>query len=154
MSLAHPSTERPTEVKCAFVGEGRAKEWSAVYLSAFYGEQSLFPHVLKSVKRALRGGKSKLLLAELQGKIAGGLAIYTQAGFSGVYCVGTVPELRGMGIARQMLAEASRFAQGRRTKLVLQTFGSDAVERFYLRLGFDLAYSKDVLVIEETVTRA
>ncbi len=147
MSLDDPKFTRPGSVVCTFVDERRADEWSTAYLSAFYGEDLLFTPVLDSVRRALRRGKSKLLLAEFQGQIAGTLAIHTRAGYSGVYCVGTLPELRGRGVATGMLSEAFRLTQRLGTKFILQTFASDAVEGLYLKLGFRRAYSKRVLVL-------
>ena len=147
MSLTHPKFEHTANVKCTYVDEGRADEWSNAYLSAFYGEHSRFPPVLASVKKALRRGKSKFVLAEFQGRIGGALAIYTDGGYSGVYCVGTIPELRGRGIATEMLSEAFRFSQKQKTRLILQTFASDSVEGFYLKLGFRRAYSKEVLIL-------
>ncbi len=147
MSLDNPKFTRAGSVTCTFVDERRADEWSTAYLSAFYGEDSLFTPVLGSVRRALRRGKSRLLLAEFQGQIAGTLAIHTRGGYSGVYCVGTVPELRGRGVATGMLSEAFRLTQRLGTKLILQTFASDSVEGLYVKLGFRLVYSKRVLCL-------
>ena len=147
LSLRRPRFELTVAGECTLVNEERADEWSRAYLSAFYGENSLFKSVLASVKRALGGGESNLMLAEFDGKTAGTLAIHTHGGYSGVYCVGTVPEFRGKGIATKMLSEAQKFTQKQRTTLVLQTFASDSVENFYLRRGFERAYVKDVLVL-------
>jgi ribosomal protein S18 acetylase RimI-like enzyme len=147
MLLKHPRFRRREAVTCTFIGERRADDWSKAYLSAFYGEHSLLNTVSRSVKTALRGGKSKLLLSEFLGRIAGSLAIYTDGDYSGVYCVGTVPELRGKGVATEMLSQAFRYSQEQKTRLGLQTFASDSAESFYLKLGFERAYSKDVLVL-------
>jgi ribosomal protein S18 acetylase RimI-like enzyme len=147
MLLKDPRFRRRRAVTCTYIDERRVDDWSTAYLSAFYGEHSLLKVVSNCVKSALRWGKSKLLLAEFQGRIAGSLAIYTDGDYSGVYCVGTVPELRGNGVATEMLSKAYRFTQEQGTRLGLQTFASDSAEGFYSKLGFKRAYSKDVLVL-------
>jgi len=134
------------EVKCRVVRREDLDVWCKSYLSAFYGELSLVEEVRRSVKKALKEGRTKLILAEVGGRPAGTLAIYRRERYSGVYCVGTIPRFRGRGVATTMLNRAEEIAQENGTKMVLQTFLSDSFERFYNKRGFRRIYSKYVLL--------
>ena len=45
-----------------------------------------------------------------------------------------------------MLRQAKEISDSEGTVLTLQTFRSDSLEKFYNKRGFELAYSKEVLV--------
>jgi len=147
LRLAGATPKRFSGVTCRVVGTQKLDEWCETYLRAFYGELSLLKSVVASVKRALGEGRTRLVLASVRRKPAGTLAVYSRRGLSGVYCVGTVPEFRERGVATALLRRAKEItdAEGT-TTLTLQTFLSDSLERFYYKRGFELAYSKDVLV--------
>jgi len=136
---------KPVGVTCRVVGMEKLDEWCDTYLRAFYGELSLLKSVVGSVKKALEEGRTSLVLASVRRKPAGTLAIYRRRGLSGVYCVGTIPEFRGRGVATALLRRAKEVTDSG-TTLTLQTFLSDSLESFYYKRGFELAYSKDVLV--------
>jgi len=136
---------KPVGVTCRVVGTEKLDEWCDTYLRAFYGELSLLKSVVGSVKKALEEGRTSLVLASVRRKPAGTLAIYRRRGLSGVYCVGTIPEFRGRGVATALLRRAKEVTDSG-TTLTLQTFLSDSLESFYYKRGFELAYSKDVLV--------
>ncbi len=121
-------------------------DWCKAYLSAFYGEHSLLKSVRASVKKALKEGRTKLVLAEVGDRPAGTLAIYRRDHYSGVYCVGTVPQFRGRGVATSMLRRARDIAESDGTTMLLQTFLSDSFENFYRDRGFKRIYSKSVLL--------
>ena len=137
---------KPVGVTCRVVGTKKLDEWCETYLRAFYGELSLLKSVVGSVKKALEEGRTSLVLASVRRKPAGTLAIYRRRGLSGVYCVGTIPEFRERGVATALLCRAKEITDTDGTTLTLQTFLSDSLERFYYKRGFELAYSKDVLV--------
>ena len=66
----------------------------------------------------------------------------------GIYCVGTIPEMRHHGVARDMLHKAESLADYLGCKyLALQTISSDGVTPMYLRLGFKLEFKRNVLLV-------
>ncbi|MDA4128599.1 MAG: GNAT family N-acetyltransferase [Thaumarchaeota archaeon] len=145
LELRRPKFERGQGIICRQVGEGQLELWSRTYLRAFYGDEFLLPQVLSSVKRATKRGRSKFFLATHKGSPSGTLATYRKNGYIGVYCVGTVPEKRGKGVASTLLSTAHEYVLKRKDAMILQTFRSDDVERFYYERGFKRAYAKEVL---------
>lgn len=66
--------------------------------------------------------------------------------YLGIYCVGTIPEMRHRGIASAMLSEAEQTAADIGCDyLTLQTITSDGVAPFYLKLGFVIEFRRVVL---------
>jgi len=49
-------------------------------------------------------------------------------------------------VATALLRRAKEVSDSEGTTLTLQTFRSDSLEKFYYKRGFELAYSKEVLV--------
>ena len=119
-----------------------AKTWAEAYLRAFYGELRLLPTVTKIVKPLIRSESVTLFEAKLDGKVAGTLAAYRTEGLLGAYCVGTVPGLRGRGVAGALVAHARDVASSEGRTVFLQTLESDGVVPFYLRRGFRALYRK------------
>ena len=146
MQLLRASQSAAAEVTCRIVRRENLDDWCKSYLSAFYGELSLMESVRASIKKALKERRTKLILAEVGDRPAGTIAIYRREHYSGVYCVGTVPQFRGRGVATAMLRRAREIAEEDGTTIVLQTFLSDSFENFYVKRGFKRIYSKDVLL--------
>jgi GNAT superfamily N-acetyltransferase len=72
--------------------------------------------------------------------------------YLGVYCVGTIPERRSRGVARSMMAKAQVYAFEKNcTTMLLQTLKSDGVTPMYSKMGFDLAFERDVLQLQKAV---
>jgi GNAT superfamily N-acetyltransferase len=68
----------------------------------------------------------------------------------GVYCVGTLPERRGHGIAKALMGVAESEAKRRSCEvIVLQTIASDGVAPMYLKMGYENAFERDVLQLRE-----
>lgn len=66
--------------------------------------------------------------------------------FLGIYSVGTIPEMRGRGIARKMLVLAEELAIGVGCiYLTLQTLTSDHVSGMYKKLGYRTEFERDIL---------
>lgn len=64
----------------------------------------------------------------------------------GIYCVGTLPEMRSRGIARSMLSYSEALAARNGCKiLTLQTITSDNVTSMYLKMGYKQQYRRNVL---------
>lgn len=122
-----------------------AGRWTATYLRAFYGSEDLAGAVRPIVTRASKAGETTLLESRVGGETAGVLAIFRTPGVAGVYCVGTSPEYRTLGVASGLIARARDIAEGEGRSLVLQTLASDGVLDFYLKRGFEAMHAKRVL---------
>jgi ribosomal protein S18 acetylase RimI-like enzyme len=67
--------------------------------------------------------------------------------YLGVYCVGTLPEMRHQGIASALITKAEKTAADLGCKyLTLQTISSDGVVPLYLKLGFKIEFRRAVLL--------
>lgn len=146
MVLENPRIDRDEATAVKEVDSGGLKEWSLAYLEAFYGDDGLLEPVVKCVGRAFAQKENRLLLAYRGEESAGTVALHSGGGFVGVYCLGTVPAMRGKGVASSLLRVAHQQALEGRTKVILQTFEGDGVERFYLQRGFVRALTQRVFV--------
>lgn len=146
MEVEAPAFAVNKEVDLEVGVDGRLEEWVDTYLVAFYGERSLSKSVVQVLSRVSRMGEVGLMLARLDDKPVGCLAMFRSDKVCGVYCVGTRPEYRKMNVASTMLDLARRMAANEGRRLILQTILSDSLERFYLRLGFKRLYLKDIFV--------
>lgn len=78
-------------------------------------------------------------------------ALYTRAGdgLSGIYCLGVLPEHRGMGFAKSLVEEAlavsfQKYGSG---SAFLQSLASEGSLSFYQKLGFTVAYTKKIYAL-------
>jgi GNAT superfamily N-acetyltransferase len=145
LELGRPSFNTNDSIAVRAVKSSSQQDWSRAYLQSFYGDTKLLPHVKRIVKR-LSGLRDVVLLeAALRGRTAGVLAVQRSKGLAGVYCVGTLPRFRRMGVAGTLITAAGRIAEEEGRRLILQTLESDRAETFYLRGGFRKLYAKKVL---------
>ncbi|MGH3941395.1 MAG: GNAT family N-acetyltransferase [Pseudonocardiaceae bacterium] len=102
-----------------------------------------------------RGGGPTTLVALVAGRIVGTARLYTVGsagtatlpdGSARVRAVGVLPDLRGAGIAGELMAECARLAgQGGASRLVLHTMEfMPAAIRLYERLGYRRAPKWDL----------
>jgi GNAT superfamily N-acetyltransferase len=119
-----------------------AGSWTRAYLESFYGGQELAPSVAPIVRRLPETRGVTLLEATIDHEAAGVLALFRTEGLAGVYCVGTVPRRRRLGVAATLLARAKEMADAEGRSLVLQSLASDGSERYYLDRGFVNLYTK------------
>ena len=127
-----------------------ASSWTRAYLESFYGDQKLGPSVAPIARRLLEKRGATLLEASIDGEAAGVLALFRTKGLAGVYCVGTVPGRRRLGVAATLLARAKELADSGGRSLVLQSLASDGSERYYLDRGFVNLYSKRMFTKESS----
>ena len=145
MVLDEPRLDVDSAVGVRTIAHPDAGEWSLAYLEAFYGDDALLDKVVHCVRNSLAKRSNRLLLAERGGEAAGTMALHVGGGFVGLYCLGTVPSMRGKGVAGSLVWSAQQMAERLGTKVILQTFESDGVEEFYLRRGFRWAFAQEVL---------
>lgn len=134
----------PTDVEAKIrrVSSDRVSEWSRAYLLSFYGSETLTPAVTPIAHRLVNNRAATLLEAELNGSVAGVLALFRTQRLAGVYCVGTVPLFRRRGVAGALMARAGEIASSEGRRMILQTLKSDGAEAFYSKRGFVPAYRK------------
>lgn len=152
MELDTPSFEANTKLVVEVAVADSLKQWAEVYLEAFYGNVELIDAVLDVLKKVSRNRDTTLVLARLDKRPVGVLALFRSPGVAGVYCVGTIPGARGEHVASTILAFANKLAAAEKRRLILQTILSDSVEPLYLKLGFRRLYLKELFVGEMTHT--
>jgi GNAT superfamily N-acetyltransferase len=146
MGVGTPSLTVNHEVKIEVGLGGRLEDWATTYLMAFYGEESQLKVVMRILGSISEAKEVSLMLARLNDRPVGCLALFKSDKICGVYCVGTHPDFRKMGVASTLLDLSRSLAAREGRKLILQTILSDSLESFYLKLGFTRLYLKDVFV--------
>jgi GNAT superfamily N-acetyltransferase len=72
-------------------------------------------------------------------------ALFHRCSLIGLYCLGTVSDFRGQGIATKMVKVALEIAQRRGLDFIfLQAFANEGIIGFYNKLGFQTIYKKKV----------
>jgi GNAT superfamily N-acetyltransferase len=140
----------PSAVPVTIIEPHAADSWTRTYLEAFYGDLELASGVTPIVTRLLKLNAVTLLEARVGGETAGVLAAFRTRGLVGVYCVGTTSVHRGKGVAGTLLSRAKAMATAEGRHLVLQALASDDSKRYYLKRGFKVLYSKQMLSKESS----
>jgi hypothetical protein len=115
-----------------------------VWIDMFYRSFAV-PEWKGEVERIVNANFDELeLLLSYDGKVpAGCAALYVKNGMTGLYCLGTVSQLRKKGLANDILATAVRLHDN----LFLQTLGSEGLLPFYEKAGFTVACTKRIYVL-------
>ncbi len=145
MQMRKPKISVNEAVRVREAGPGVLGRWCDAYLLSFYGDLTLKQPVMRVLRRISRIGSATLLVAELGGKVAGIAALYRTPGLLGLYCLGTLPEFRGRGVAHSLLGQAQVIAASEGRKVVLQSLFSEGAESFYYKVGFERLYMKRLL---------
>ena len=82
--------------------------------------------------------KLELLLSYKADLPVGCAALFNKNGVTGLYCLGTISQQRGRGLASDMLNSAIS------ENLFLQTLGSEELLPLYKKAGFVVAYTKKI----------
>jgi GNAT superfamily N-acetyltransferase len=125
------------------------EEWNDVFMASYsiptYWKNELF----RRESEALNDGRTKFVISrDSRSSRASGclLTFVLPDSCLGVYCVGTIPELRGKGIARRMLHFAEKIAlEHGCNRLTLQTLTSDHVAPMYKKIGYKTEFERDIL---------
>lgn len=139
--LTAGSGSAPKKTVVVRAGRSLLPAWIDLFCSSF-----AVPQWKTEVKRVMGANfeRLELLLSYRNGVPAGCAALYRKNGVTGLYCLGTVSQLRGRGLAREMLRSAA-------TKgLFLQTLGSEKLLPFYEKAGFVVSYSKKIYLVRCT----
>lgn len=125
--------------------------WNDLFIQSFGIPLSWKEELLRRERKAVENPDAFFIIAEMIGneaKPAGCLLGYRMPDeCMGIYCVGTINEFRGRGVARSMLDFAEELAQSKACKvLTLQTLSSDHVSPMYKKLGYKTDFQRDILM--------
>lgn len=125
------------------------KLWTDIFMSSYSIPFGWEEELIRREQAFSAPNSTKLLLARDAQKPVGCVLIHRMPpDFLGIYCVGTIPEMRHRGVARTMLRKAERMAAEFGCKyLTLQTISSDGITPMYLRYGFKLEFKRNVLLV-------
>lgn len=128
----------PGKTEVVRAGRSLLPAWIDVFCRSF-----AVPQWKTEVERVMVANfeRLELLLSYRGGVPAGCAALYSKNGVTGLYCLGTVSQLRGRGLATDMLKNV--LSKG----LLLQTLGSERLLPFYENAGFAVAYTKKIYVV-------
>jgi GNAT superfamily N-acetyltransferase len=126
------------------------RAWNSCFMRSFDIPSHWEDELLRREQSVLGDPSTKLLSAfesEDSTALSGCLLLHRNPSeCMGVYCVGTVPELRGRGVARALMAQAESIAVELKCKvLTLQTVRSDGFTPMYQKMGYTVEFDRDVL---------
>lgn len=82
-------------------------------------------------------------------ELAGCAALFANHGIMGLYCLGTISNFRGRGLAKKMIGISLQMAQQEQLDfLFLQTFKTEGLFLLYKKLGFRFVYKKRVYALK------
>jgi predicted GNAT family acetyltransferase len=119
MKLVNPYFKRNPGVSVVAIKPAQVRSWCGTYLASFYGDTHLYEVVSKIVRKTISVQGVRFMIAKQGDSVVGALATYESDGLLGAYCVGTVPRMRGRGVASTMLDHAHRYARRRKKTLIL-----------------------------------
>ncbi len=142
MKMRRPKASRRNPAVIRRAEPREAGAWCDAYLGSFYGDLALKRKVAPIARRVSELPAVTLLVAESDKKVVGVTALFRTPHLLGLYCLGTLPDYRGRGVAHSLVSEAQRIAGSEGRKLVLQALQSESAEPFYLKAGFRRLYTK------------
>jgi ribosomal protein S18 acetylase RimI-like enzyme len=121
------------------VGLGYLNKWIDTYSKAFLSFDTK-DEVCKILTR--RANEMILILAYSNTSTimpAGCCILFEKFGLMGLFCLGTIPNLRNRGVGSELLNTAVIYSKGRNVRsLVLQTLSEENHEKFFLDNGFNI----------------
>jgi GNAT superfamily N-acetyltransferase len=122
--------------------------WNDTFMSAFSIGRRWEKELLRRLGKFSTSKMTTLFLAtDKNGSAAGCLLLHRMPpDLMGVYCVGTLPHKRNMGVATFMMKKAEERARSVGCQnLTLQTIVSDGIAPFYLSLGYKIEFERNIL---------
>ncbi len=124
------------------VSSKESMTWSEIFCRA-YDCYEWIAYVDKIVKKSL--DSIEYYLDESSGSC---VALYESNSLLGLYCLGTLPNMRKKGLATSLIEFASNQTKQRDLEfLMLETYQKDKLLDFYLNLGFKEIYQKKLYTI-------
>jgi GNAT superfamily N-acetyltransferase len=116
--------------------------WSKTFCNAYDCYEWITP-----VDKIVRNSLSSIEYC-LDESISSCMALYEKNSILGLYCLGTIPSMRKKGIAESLINFAQSEVSRRKLKfLMLETYQKDNLLDFYLKLGFQEIYQKNIYTI-------
>lgn len=116
--------------------------WSKTFCSAYDCYEWIAP-VDRMVRSSL--GSIEYYVDE---SISSCMALYEKNSILGLYCLGTISNMRRKGLAESLINYASSEVSRRKLKfLMLETYQKDNLLDFYSKLGFQEIYRKNIFTI-------
>ncbi len=132
----------PTKPKVCKISYENSALWAKTFCQAYdCGE---WFHVVDTVV------KDSLTSVEyfVDESISSCMALYQRNSVMGLYCLGTIPSQRNMGLAASLIDFALHEVNQRKLEfLMLETYEKDSLLGFYTKLGFEKLYQKSIYTI-------
>ena len=121
--------------------------WTDVFMSSYSVPASWQSELIRREKAILQMKNAQFVLAKYLERPVGCLLSFIEpASYLGIYCVGTIREQRGKGVARRMLSFSETTALNAGcSSLTLQTLTSDHVSPMYKKMGYKTEFERDIL---------
>ncbi len=139
------SANAPSRFEISFTDD--IDTWTDVFMSSYSIPKSWQSELLKREKAILQGKTARFLLSrDLKRPVGCLLTFIEPKQCLGIYCVGTIPNERGRGVAREMLSFSEQTALNAGCSLLtLQTLTSDHVSPMYKKMGYKTEFERDIL---------
>ncbi len=142
--VSAPSGRR---VEIRLVDAETINTWVNVFTESFEIPPSQAQEYLKRSKTIITRSDTDFLLAYVNGKTAGCIALYSKNRVGGGYCLGTLHEFRRRGVASSLLeAIVERSTERGNDALILQALRQDRLEEFYSENSFGMIYTKSIYI--------
>lgn len=93
-----------------------------------------------------------LLVCYVNGRPAGCAALFGKNNVTSLYCLGTIPEFRGRGVAKSLIRESASIASKHGSDfLFVQSLESEGSLAFYQKAGFQVVYQKTICLLPRPV---
>jgi len=124
------------------ISSGESMEWSETFCRAYDCHEWL-ERVDEIVKKS-----SNSIEYYIDETASSCVALYESSSMLGLYCLGTIPEMRKKGLAVSLVEFALELTKKRNLEfLMLETYQRDNLLDFYSKLGFKEIYRKNVYTI-------
>jgi ribosomal protein S18 acetylase RimI-like enzyme len=143
----HPSNEGDMEVRK--VGLESIEDWVSIFTQSFEVPISQTHEYMVKSRPLFPSSDIDFLLAYVNGKAAGCVALYSKNRVGGIYSLGTLTGFRGIGVASSMITAATRRSEERHNDtLILQALRQNRLAEFYSKNSFKKTYTKRIYILE------
>ncbi|MHB1908961.1 MAG: GNAT family N-acetyltransferase [Nitrososphaerales archaeon] len=146
--LSKETTKVERAIKFEVSSTKNVLEWNSVFVQSYGIPASWGQELLRRENKMLLDPNVTFVIARDRDSKALGctLAFVEPKSCLGIYCVGTLKEYRGRGIALDMLAFCEMYALNHNCPIItLQTLSSDNVSPLYKKIGYKTDFEREIL---------